>query len=87
MDAALEVLTADGWTECEFANVESIRVAAAPGSEGLELTLIGEREDKQNQIETGVLDVARRHEELLANPVPRVDSGESVPIAYRDRVS
>jgi hypothetical protein len=83
MDVILEVLTADGWGECEFSSVESVQVAAAPAPEGLELTLIGERNDGENQVETGILDVARRHEDLLVNSVPRVDSGESVPAAYR----
>lgn len=87
MDIALEVLTAEGRTEREFSNVESIEIAAAPGTDGLELTLIGERDSEPNQVETGILDVAPRHEELLSSPVPRTDSGESIPVARRDDCS
>ena len=83
MDIALEVLTAEGRTEREFSNVESIEIAAAPGTDGLELTLIGERDSGPNQVETGILDVAPRHEEFLSSPVPRTDSCETTPYARR----
>lgn len=84
MDAVVEVLTTEGWTQKEFDNIESIHIAGAPGADGIQFTLIGERPDSQNQIETGILDVAPRHERVLKNPVPRTDNGESVPVSVRD---
>lgn len=83
MDVVLETLSADGWTSAEFTDVESIHIAGAPGSDGIEFTLIGVRDDAHNQIERGVLDVATRHERLLANPVPRTDDGDSIAVASR----
>jgi hypothetical protein len=85
MDAVLEVLTADGWTEVKFTDIEGIQLAAAPSSAGISLTLIGERDTAANQVETRILDVAPRHEALLKNPVPRVESGESVPVALQEQ--
>ncbi|EMA23955.1 hypothetical protein [Haloarcula marismortui] len=85
MNAVLEVLTADGWTEVTFTDIEGVQVAAAPGPAGISLTLIGERDTAANQVETGILDVAPRHEALLKNPVPRLESGESVPVALQEQ--
>jgi hypothetical protein len=45
---------------------------------------VGEREDQPNQIVTGVLDVAERHEPLLDTPVPRTDDGTSLPLTMAD---
>lgn len=80
----LEVLREEGWKTIIFEGVEKVAVAGAPGEGGLTLTLIGIREDRPNQVETGVLDVADRHEPLLDADVPKTEDGRSVPIAYRD---
>lgn len=80
----LEVLRADGWETITFEGIEQLRVADAPGEEGMVFTLIGQRPDAPNQIATGVLDVADRHEALLDSAVPTLD-GQSLPLALRDR--
>jgi hypothetical protein len=79
----LEVLTADGWTTVTFEDIDQLRVAGAPGDEGLTLTLIGICEDDPNQVETRILDVADRHRSLLDSEVPTID-GEAVPGALRN---
>lgn len=77
---AVDVLRDEGWETVEFAEISKLLVEAAPGDGGLTLTLIGTRSEEPNVVETGVLDVAERHRELLDNEFPEVD-GESLPLA------
>lgn len=62
----LEVCLVDeGWMSVSFKDVKAIRVAANPGDDGLTLTLIGVCDERPNQVETSILDVAERHRWLL----------------------
>jgi hypothetical protein len=79
----LDVRRADGWETVVFEDVESIRVAGAPGDAGVQFTLIGERPDARSHRETRILDIAERHRDLVDSPVPTID-GQAVPMALRD---
>jgi hypothetical protein len=80
----IEVFRAAEWEHIVFEEVSQIHVGAAPDPDGLQLTLTGEREGRPNQVETGILDVAQRHEPLLNSSIPRTDNGTSLPLAVRD---
>ncbi len=79
----LEVRRADGWETVVFEDVEQVRLAGAPGEEGLQFTLLGVRSGAPNRVETGVLDIADRHEGLVESDVPTLD-GQALPVALRD---
>ena len=85
MDIEIDVRTAEGWETRTLTGVESVSVVGAPGEGGVQLTLIGEREGDENTVIPGILDVAPRHENLLANSVPRTAGGTSIPVAIRNR--
>ncbi|MBX0325795.1 hypothetical protein EGH21_22515 [Halomicroarcula sp. F13] len=73
----LRARKADGWTTVAFDDVEKIEVVTGKTDDHLTLTLIGHREDAPNVLETGILDVDREDESLLANDIPRTDDGTS----------
>lgn len=79
----IEVLREPGWETIVFEDIETLRVVGAPGEDGIEFTLIGQRSDAPNQIEPGVLDVTDRHERLVDSELPKHD-GVSLPLAVRD---
>jgi len=57
----------EGWTTVTFEDVKHLGAVGAPGAGDREvkLTLIGKREDSPNQVETGILAIADRHEALV----------------------
>jgi len=79
----LEILRSDGWETVTFEHIQELRIAGAPGDDGIQFTLIGLRDDGPNQVETRILDVADRHETLLDSGLPTLD-GQSLPRALRD---
>lgn len=74
----IEGLRAGGWETVTFEEVTRVTLASAPGAAGLSFTLIGHRDDHLNQVESGIRDIAQRHDTLIATPVPRRDTGENL---------
>jgi len=74
----IEELRAGGWETVTFEDVTRVTLAGAPGAAGLSFTLIGHRDDYPNQVESGIHDIAQRHDTLIGTPVPRRDTGESL---------
>lgn len=79
----IEVRRVDGWETVTFEEIETLGVYGSPGEDGVQFTLIGEREDGPNLHRTGILDVAERHRPLLDSPLPTTDDGTAVPVAVR----
>ncbi|SDG23871.1 hypothetical protein [Halorientalis regularis] len=80
----IEVLRGSEWEMLVFEDIEKLTLAGAPHEDGLLFTLTGTRDDQPNQVETGILDIAERHEPLLDTPVPRNECGTSVPQSLRE---
>jgi len=83
----LHVRRHDGWEIVSFRDIDQLWTAGAPGEDSeLTFTLIGKRNDDANQIETQILDVAKRHRSLIDSTFP-VDekTGEAAPVALRTR--
>jgi len=75
----LRVRKPDGWTTVSFPDeVTTISVVGGKVDGQLCLTLTAEREDSPRIVETGILDVDERDENLLKNTVPRTEDGTSV---------
>lgn len=82
---ALEVRRAEDWETVIFEEIETLQVAGGKNEAGFSLTLIGIRSDVPNQVESGIIDIADRHMDLVDGDVPRADDGTVLPIALRDK--
>lgn len=81
----LDVARSQGWETVVFEGIERLWVAGGAGQgENVTLTLIGERSEQPNQVESQILDIAPRHEPLVDSTVPRVDDETALPVALRD---
>jgi hypothetical protein len=83
----IEVRRQSGWETVSFTKVDRLGIASAPGNdgEGIVYSLIGERNDSPNQVESQILDVAERHRALIDSEFPvDEETGEALPVALRE---